>query len=250
MILRLPAEIDENMKKKNMDKSVEEDIFDVEDKRSRASSAKSRIKGPKEFHRILDHRMILPIIVIIAVLVISIAIYSYIKSDGEVYIEASAGATPPSSAYVSGDTGTSGSAGAGQPTYCKEFVRAGAHPSEDACFAGLAVKNGNPDYCYGISDPASEDMCFLDMAKRRNDKDSCLELEGEDIVTACLNSLAEEYLNIQACWDIPIKDGPDSEYACIFKIAMADEDPAVCDLLFKKPEPYSMENCLEALEGG
>ncbi len=201
------------------------------------------IKGEQKLHHVMDHKMMIPILAIIGILVIAIGIYSYMNTSEEVYIEAAAGPAPPSRPDMT-EAGAGGTMA--RPGYCTQYVSQGEYGSEDDCFAALAEKNTNPDYCLGIVDTQMKDDCLNWIAEEFLDIDTCFRLGLAADIDECLFNIALDTSDMEICFEMTSGDGEFSENHCLFKIAEKDRDPEVCGFMVEAEEPYTQERCVSA----
>jgi len=203
---------------------------------------------PVKVRHILDKNMIIPIVVIILLSIAGIFLYSYLntpKEDAVRVVATQIGVKETATADVEPDFLYK------KPTYCTEKVSNGEFPSEDDCFAALAVQNYNRKYCFGIEDQAGKDDCFRKIAYDFNDIDSCSELSierGTGSVTECLFTLAKDGEQSAPCFDIPYEDGEFSQSHCFFEVAKLQQNEDLCGTLVNSKEPYTEEKCLEAVQ--
>lgn len=200
----------------------------------------------KTVHHVLDKRMVIPIIVIIALLVVAIFVYRAITAPEE---EEVVFRSIPTLEEAAGAGANTLALAPEKPTYCADFVKQGRYDSEDTCFASLAEANRNPDYCLGVESSSARDACFRKVAIEFRDADSCLELEEDRDIAGCLFKVAADANSMEPCFDIPFLNGEFSENHCVFEIARQHNNQDVCGFIAFGEPPYTEQDCIAAIQG-
>ncbi|MFH1669909.1 MAG: hypothetical protein ABIA62_08340 [Candidatus Woesearchaeota archaeon] len=203
--------------------------------------------GPQKLHHHLDHKIVIPLIIMIVALAISLAIYAYFSPPEESFIQASAGPAPPSRADIQGTAGAAAVArtGTGRVSYCQEFVSKGEYSEENSCFEALAMLNSNSDYCYGIDDASRQQNCFRKVAEEYVSISACQELNSP---AACLINIAVSTGEMDPCFEIEQMDGELSQNHCLTELARQEKDPEICSFINFGQQPYDRASCTKGAQ--
>ncbi|MBW2996733.1 hypothetical protein KY349_00160 [Candidatus Woesearchaeota archaeon] len=205
----------------------------------------SVISDIKTVHHVLDKKMVIPIIAIIALLVVAFFVYRAITAPEEEEVVFRSIPTLEEAAGAGAELALAPE----KPTYCADFVKQGRYSSEDTCFASLAETNRNPDYCLGIDSPSAKDNCFRKVAVEFRDSASCLELKDDRDIAGCLFKVAADANSMEPCFDIPFLNGEFSENHCVFEIAKQHNNQAVCGFIAFGEPPYTEQDCVATVTG-
>ncbi|MFH1064273.1 MAG: hypothetical protein V1729_04290 [Candidatus Woesearchaeota archaeon] len=207
-------------------------------------------KGPQKLHHHLDHKIVLPMVIMIVALSVSMGLYAYFSPPElfpeEVGIEASAGPAPPSTANVLGSAGAVPIVDTGElPGYCKEFVTDGRYTDQDSCFADLAMVNANDGYCYGIRSLSIRNACFSEIADVYLNSDACLALDSWE---SCLMGVALGSSDPEPCFNIFTQKGDISVHACLTLLAKQENDAELCTFIEDGIAPYDSASCTKGAQ--
>jgi len=193
----------------------------------------------RKFIHVLDRRMIIPLLVIIALLIVSMGAMWLFNSSGTESVSAE---VVPISAMPNLPSG---------PTYCKDMVRSGNFSTENTCFAELAKLNFNEDYCLGIEDIIERDVCYSDIARIIMDTNICFRLNSytnDPGVAKCMFDIAEDTGVFETCFLIEYNIGNFSNNHCLMSLAQKNQNVGICNLLSMDEPPYDKENCIAGVD--